>query len=534
MKNGLIGRETNRAAGIIDSSARIWIGTDMGASCYISRREPQIRPAPLVQLINLEASGTTFPLDRDIRLNSGQNDLTFNFRGISLIDEDAISYNLKLSNFDSQWTQHYKSSSNQIRYTNIPPGRYKFNLQAVNAFGIKSSTATSGYISIRKPFHRTFGFFALIGVLLVIIVLVISNIIARKRQTTQLEEQVKIRTKQLQESQDELRNIFDNAHDAILLINPDTEEIYEANSRACEIYGFNPGRFIGMSIRDISANPEEGKKKIIETLKSSNHTSFETVQYRGDGSPMYLEINASVTNYRGERVILSVNRDITPRKLAELKIKNSLKEKEILLKEIHHRVKNNLQIISSLLDLQLETTKDRETIDLLQDSKSRIHSMAMVHENLYQSKDLAQINIYDYVRDIVEYFFNIYGSSLSQVHYEIEIPELFILMDSAVPLGLILTELISNALKYAFPDDRDGRINISMTPEPPNHLTVIFSDNGIGLPPNLDIRQVETLGLQLVNLLTRQLNGNLTVDEKNGTSFKIIFPYRRHQEKEGG
>jgi PAS domain S-box-containing protein len=533
MKDGLVGRETNRAAGVVDTSGKIWIGTEMGASCYIRQRELHNRPAPLIELINLDASGTMFSLNQDMELKASQNDLTFHFRGISLIDENAISYRLKLAGFDKEWIDDYKSHSNQIRYTNIPPGKYQFHLQAVNVYGIKSNTASSCTILIKNPFHKTIGFYLLVFAASVILILFISNFIYRKRHSSRLTKQVKLRTKQLEESREELRNIFDNAHDAIMIINPETEVIYEANSRACEIYGFPPSEFIGMSIQEISENLERGKKKVQETLTLGNNQSFESIQYKKDGSRMFLEINASVMTYRGEKVILSVNRDITERKLAELKIQNSLKEKEILLKEIHHRVKNNLQIISSLLDLQIESITEPELLEVLQDSKSRLYTMAMIHENLYQSENFAQIDIHDYVKDIVEYFFNMHGESIAQIGSVIDIDDLSIAIDCAVPLGLILTELISNTLKYAFPSGRSGEISITIKPEPENYLTVTFTDNGIGLPEQLDIRQVETLGLQLVILLTRQLKGNLTVDAKNGTTFKIIFPYKLSCSKDG-
>lgn len=371
---------------------------------------------------------------------------------------------------------------------------------------------------------------------------ILSTYISRKRYTSQLEEQVRQRTQRLEASEKEIRNIYDSAHDAIIVFDPEGEIVYDVNKRACQMYGFSREEFIGMSLEKISKNANRGKAKVMETLRQGDYLNFQTIQYCKNGSEMYLEINASVINYRDKIAILSINRDITQRNLAEQQIKKSLLEKEVLLKEIHHRVKNNLQIISSLMDLQLDTLeglKDPKALQLFRKSKDRITSMALIHENIYRSHDLARIDGMKYTEDLLDYFFSAYGSKIDGVavspYIKIEKPltSISLTMETAIPMGLILTELLTNALKHAFPRDLPGRkkeIHIVFSSESGDTLTLTVSDNGVGLPGGISSRRGrwKTLGLQLVSLLTRQLKGTLKLEgnAEIGTSVKITFPYR--------
>ncbi len=525
MSDGLSGREANRAANLVDSRGRVWVGLDLGVSCYYKEQEPYTRTAPLTQWLYLDASGTRYALDQENTLPANENDLTFYFKGISFINEPSITYRLKLEGFDTKWSSQSQSAGNQVRYTNVAPGKYRFHLRALNTDGVASPILSSGTITVKKPFSQTLWFYLVISGALSTLFLSIHYAISRKRRAVQLENQVRLRTRQLEESEEELRNIFNNVHDAIFIFDPHTEIIFEANQRACDIYGFSKAEFIGMSLKSISLDVKAGENQVSETLELGIYQNFESIQFRKDRSKMFLEINASVITYRGQKAILSVNRDVTGRKLANLKIQDSLREKESLLKEIHHRVKNNLQIISSLLDLQSDTLEDAKINRVFMDSKNRIASMALLHENLYQSEDLARINIGDYIQDIFDHFLSIFGEVVVRVTPTIQIAPIFLGMDASLPLGLIITELISNALKYAFPGQRTGTISITLNLQDANKLILIFSDNGIGIPPELDLATCNSLGIQLVTILTRQLKGNLELDRTNGTTFKITFPY---------
>jgi len=212
------------------------------------------------------------------------------------------------------------------------------------------------------------------------------------------------------------------------------------------------------------------------------------------------------------------------RKKIEEKLSASLNEKEFLIKEIHHRVKNNLQIISSLLNLQADGILDKETKEKYTESISRIKSMAIIHELLYQSKDLSNIKIKDYLEELVSYITNTYNLGKEiKVNLTVDVKHKFIDLDKAIPCGIIINELLSNAFKHAFEKNKkDGLINIVFHENNKNY-TLTVSDNGIGLPESVNVKTSATLGLQLINSLVEQLDGQLNINTDKGTSFVISF-----------
>lgn len=220
--------------------------------------------------------------------------------------------------------------------------------------------------------------------------------------------------------------------------------------------------------------------------------------------------------------------DITQTKLNEQKIKESLKEKEILIKEIHHRVKNNLQIISSLLKLQIRKINDQTTKDILKDSQNRIQTISLIHKNLYKADDFLNINFNTYVHDLMKNLLSSYKPFYEDIKLDLEIEDIMISIDIAIPCGIILNELITNTLKYAFPNRKTGSIFISFNFLKQNDKPVyelIFKDNGIGIPQNIIVDQDEHIGLNLINELTNQLYGKITINsDDNGTCFIINFP----------
>ena len=232
-------------------------------------------------------------------------------------------------------------------------------------------------------------------------------------------------------------------------------------------------------------------------------------------------------DHRGNPVIISgVLRDITQRKHAEDRLKASLAEKEVLLKEVYHRVKNNLQVISSLLGLQAESITSKKFRSMFQNSRDRVDSMALIHQKLYQSQDLDQVNLSAYIRSLAIHLFETYRSDTSRVSLHFDMDDILLSVDLAVPCGLIVNELISNALKYAFPQDKghQGKIQVSLHSKGKSLLELILKDNGIGLPDDFEIQKTESLGLRLVHILTKdQLHGQLRVTGKKGTTFKIQF-----------
>ena len=215
--------------------------------------------------------------------------------------------------------------------------------------------------------------------------------------------------------------------------------------------------------------------------------------------------------------------DITDRKRGDERIRASLKEKEVLLKEIHHRVKNNLQVISSLLNLQANQIKDPETAQVFRDSQSRVRAMSLVHERLYQSSDLARIDFAGYVQDVTRHLLRSYQTGQGRVRLEVDVDPVSFNVDTAIPCALIINELVSNALKYAFPNGKEGQIRIRLSQTDGEHLNLSISDNGIGFPKDFDWEQTDSLGLHLVRSLTDQLNGSIQCQLDSGARFDIRF-----------
>ncbi len=215
-------------------------------------------------------------------------------------------------------------------------------------------------------------------------------------------------------------------------------------------------------------------------------------------------------------------RDITERKLAEDKLRRSLQEKEVMLKEIHHRVKNNMQVIYSLLNLQASSIKDATVRAMFEESKNRINSMAIIHEKLYRSKDFAFIDFKEYLQGLVVGIAETYKRH--DIVFTVEMGHLALDVNVGVPCGLIVNELVSNCLKHAFPEGRQGTVTLGVSRDREGHNILTVADNGIGLPLEIDFRNTQSLGLQLVSVLSGQLHGTIELSRDKGTKFTIIFP----------
>jgi PAS domain S-box-containing protein len=224
---------------------------------------------------------------------------------------------------------------------------------------------------------------------------------------------------------------------------------------------------------------------------------------------------------------LSMVLETAERIKAEKEIENSLKEKELLLREIHHRVKNNLQVISSLLYLQSKKIKDKQTLDVFIESQNRVKTMVLVHEKLYQSKDFVKINHSEYIRSLINSIFQSYMTNSDAVILDLKVQNLYLNLDTTIHCGLIINELVSNSLKYAFPDERKGTIGVEFFLDNRDVYHLIVSDNGIGFPEVINFRETESLGLQLVLTLVEQLEGNIELDASSGTTFKITFTSKK-------
>ncbi|HEY9653700.1 MAG TPA: histidine kinase dimerization/phosphoacceptor domain -containing protein, partial [Coleofasciculaceae cyanobacterium] len=270
-----------------------------------------------------------------------------------------------------------------------------------------------------------------------------------------------------------------------------------------------------------------------DRVRQTDYNCLETgeklnVEFRvnlSDGRVCWIESKGQVFyDEKGNPLwMIGIDIDITKRKQAEAEIRESLQEKEILLQEIHHRVKNNLQIVSSLLDLQSQQIQELTMQAMFRDSHSRVKSMALVHENLYQSKNYARVSFNDYIQSLTDHLFQAYGINNERISLELELDELTLNIDTAIPCGLIINELISNALKYAFPNRNQGTIYIALHGGEDEPYRIIVRDNGIGLPLNWQSQAANTLGLQLVQILAQQLEGTLEVNSSDGAEFRLTF-----------
>lgn len=213
----------------------------------------------------------------------------------------------------------------------------------------------------------------------------------------------------------------------------------------------------------------------------------------------------------------------TERERVEETFKASLQQKEVLLREVHHRIKNNLQIISSLLDIQASYVQDPHMAEMFTDIQNRVLSMALLHETLYQSSDLGLVNFGVYIRSLAQQVFHSYNTLADRIALQIQADEVMLDTNQAIPCGLILNELLSNCLKHAFPSDRGGEVCIELRSDVSRRVTMIVRDTGIGFPAQMDFRQTDTIGLQLVCTLTEQLGGTLELDSGAGTTFRLSF-----------
>ena len=221
--------------------------------------------------------------------------------------------------------------------------------------------------------------------------------------------------------------------------------------------------------------------------------------------------------------------DITKRKQAEEKIRASLEEKEQLLQEIHHRVKNNMQVISGFLALQARKIRDPAVQQMFTDSEHRIRTMALIHENLYQSRSFGRIRMQEYLGRLTDFLLRSYADLAARVKVSLEAGDITMDIDTAIPCGLVVNELVSNALKYAFPEGRSGTIRISLAQEPGGGHDMVISDDGIGLPQGVDFEGTDTLGLSLVHgLVTTQLGGSIAIERGQGTTYRIRIPAREN------
>jgi len=331
----------------------------------------------------------------------------------------------------------------------------------------------------------------------------------------------------LRESEERFRRLLEATEEGIAI--HDNGLILDANQRLASMFGYELYELIGMHILELT--PDETRENPTQNILNDYDRSFVAQAIRKDSSKFPVEIIGRTARYKGKEVRVSIIRDVSERERVEQALRASLAEKEVLIKEIHHRVKNNLQIISSLLKLQSSTVKDPELREYLKISHDRIQSMAFIHDKLFHSRELTNIDFGSYLKQLIPHLLKSYGTRPENIKLQIKAENVFLDIDTAVPCGLLVNELVSNALKHAFPDGYKGEINIEAFRDSDNQINLTVKDNGIGLPENIHAVKSASLGLQLIDSLSRQLGAVPRYETKNGTCFFIKFPALNYAQK---
>lgn len=318
------------------------------------------------------------------------------------------------------------------------------------------------------------------------------------------------------------RSIIDSSIDMICSTDKNGY-IVEYNETAKKIFGYEPEEVIGKHANLLYANDEE-REKVSKRLKETGFFKGEVENVKKNGERFVSYLTASFIYDEGKNIVgsMGISRDITEEIKQKNELEDSLREKEVLLQEVHHRVKNNLQIISSILNLQSSYINDKKILNILKESQNRIKSMSYIHENLYQTNDFSRVNFGEYIKNLSSNLLLTYLQPGKKVNLKIDVEDVFFNLDLAIPCGLIINELLTNALKYAFPENSSGDIEIKMKKSGQDILLSI-EDDGVGMDKKIDIEKTETLGLQLVSSLANQIDATIQLELERGTRFIIEF-----------
>jgi PAS domain S-box-containing protein len=331
---------------------------------------------------------------------------------------------------------------------------------------------------------------------------------------------------ELKLSEERHRAIYDQAYIGIARI-AKIGRFLLVNERLCEMLGYTAEEMYRQTFYDLTL-PIEVEESLVDwdALLSGKVENFSKEQTYLHKNGNQVSTNVTVSLVRdtngNPNYYVAVFEEITERKAQESALKESLAEKEILLKEVHHRVKNNMQVITSILNLQSAYITDEAALQMLQESQERIKSMSLVHESLYQSKFLSEVNFSEYVTNISKNLYHSYLRPQGGISLDFDLDDVYLNLDTSIPCGLILNELISNAMKYAFIGRKEGAIKVGMKIRL-DRLVMTVTDDGVGLPEGFVVEESDSLGLQLVSTLVMQIGGNLSIQRSNPTMFTIDF-----------
>ena len=337
---------------------------------------------------------------------------------------------------------------------------------------------------------------------------------------------IKLAESSLKRSEKEYRDLVDNALVGVYKADLSGNILF-ANESIVKMFGYDSKDEIeDLNISSLYKNLND-RDIILKKLNDAGKLEeYEVEMLKKNGSILNILTSAS----KNGQTISGMTMDITDQRKAQTQIKKSLKVKDMLLKEIHHRVKNNLMVISSLLNLQSRYIKDEASKSIFKDSQNRARSMALIHELLYQSHDLKRINFGTYINKLTNELFRVYVTDPTKIKLNMDINDIMLDINTAIPLGLIVNELVSNSMKHAFPNNKQGKIDIKFNLDNGNY-SMIVSDNGIGFPQHYNIENSDSLGLKIVNSLTEQIDGEIKIEMSEGTKFIINFKEENYNNK---
>jgi len=325
-----------------------------------------------------------------------------------------------------------------------------------------------------------------------------------------------------------LGQAFDSIPVAMIVVNAQGE-IVRLNRLAESTFGYSASELEGRPVEVLIPARYHARHTgyrhgfMAETTSRPMGAGRDLSGVRKDGSEFPLEIGINPVETGEGPMVLSVILDLSERKQSERRIQDALQQKDLLLKEVHHRVKNNLQVIHSLLDLQALTIKDADMVGMLRDSQNRIRSMSMIHQTLYQSQDFAQVDFDQFLGGLLPRLMESYASTAGLVSIDVQAKDVKLPINEAIPCGLIVNELVSNALKHGFAGGRRGSIQVAIQQDEHQHIEMCISNDGHPIEESMDLNRTGSLGLHLVQLLTQQLHGELTTQRALPTCFTVRF-----------
>lgn len=356
-----------------------------------------------------------------------------------------------------------------------------------------------------------------------------------KKHKENLEKLVQERTREAVKAK-ELAELYLLVSEAMIVELNNKGDIRRINQRGCQVLGYNSNQLVGKNWFDITI-PEDIRPQVKEVFSRLMRKEIEQTEYyenevltKTGGTKFISWHNLVVYDETGQPTgTLSSGIDITERKKVENKFKQGLHEKEILLKELYHRTRNNMQVIIGILQLQSATEEGYTQEELIRETTNRIESMSLIHKMLYQSQNLSEIYLNGYIAELAELLFKSYRKDKNKIKFTMELQEILVNIDTASPCGLIINELVSNALKYAFPGDKEGEIILTLEKTEENTIIITVNDDGVGVPDDFDYRNQQSLGMKLIHNITEyQLNGSVEYSRNIGLRCRITFKDENH------